>query len=184
MALFFTTGRLIYVAGREGYLPAMFGRLHPTRKTPLNAMLLQACITITFILLGGGFRSLINFAVVASWAFYFLSVLGVVILRIKEPTLHRPYKTWITTPLIFCAVALFLLYMPIIAAPLEALAVLGFVLSGVPMYYITQRGTSIALRNRFPLLSRLYGQSTGTPGFGWEAVATDGDDMIEMREGR
>lgn len=38
---------------------------------------------------------------------------------------ERPYKTWITTPLIFCAVALFLLLMPIIAAPLEALAVLG-----------------------------------------------------------
>ena len=71
---FFTAGRIIYVAGREGFLPAMFGRLHPTRKTPLNAMLLQACITITFILLGGGFRSLINFAVVASWAFFFLTV--------------------------------------------------------------------------------------------------------------
>lgn len=71
---FFTAGRLIYVAGREGYLPALFGRLHPTRKTPLNAMLLQASITIAFILLGGGFRSLINFAVVASWAFYFLTV--------------------------------------------------------------------------------------------------------------
>lgn len=71
---FFTAGRLIYVAGREGYLPALFGRLHPTRKTPLNAMLLQASITITFILLGGGFRSLINFTVVASWAFFFLTV--------------------------------------------------------------------------------------------------------------
>jgi amino acid transporter len=71
---FFTAGRLIYVAGREGYLPALFGRLHPTRKTPLNAMLLQASITIAFILLGGGFRSLINFTVVASWAFFFLTV--------------------------------------------------------------------------------------------------------------
>lgn len=71
---FFTAGRLIYVAGREGYLPALFGRLHPTRKTPLNAMLLQAGITIGFILLGGGFRSLINFTVVASWAFFFLTV--------------------------------------------------------------------------------------------------------------
>ncbi|KAI9509624.1 L-methionine transporter [Russula earlei] len=182
---FFTAGRLIYVAGREGYLPAQFGRLHPTRKTPLNAMLLQAAITITFILLGGGFRSLINFAVVASWAFYFLTVLGLVILRIKEPTLDRPYKTWITTPLIFCAVALFLLYMPIIAAPLEALAVLGFVLSGIPMYYITQRGSWIALRTILsPLLSRLYGRSTGTPGFGWQAIATDGDDGIEMTESR
>jgi len=185
---FFTAGRLIYVAGREGYLPALFGRLHPTRKTPLNAMLLQASITITFILLGGGFRSLINFAVVASWAFYFLTVLGLVILRIKEPTLERPYKTWITTPLIFCAVALFLLYMPIIAAPLEALAVLGFVLAGIPMYYITRHGASIPLLGRFPILSpvlsRVFGQSTTTPGFGWQAVATDGDDEIEMTEGR
>ncbi|KAI9446335.1 L-methionine transporter [Lactarius indigo] len=183
---FFTTGRLIYVAGREGYLPALFGRLHPTRQTPLNAMLLQAGITITFILLGGGFRSLINFAVVASWAFYFLTVLGVVILRIKEPMLERPYKTWITTPFLFCAVALFLLYMPIIAAPLEALAVLGFVLAGIPMYYITQRGALTALQRNFPslspLLSRLQGQSTRTPGFGWQAVATEGDDDIEMTE--
>jgi amino acid transporter len=55
-------------------LPALFGRLHRTRGTPLNAMLLQATITITFISFGGGFRSLINFAVVASWAFYFLTV--------------------------------------------------------------------------------------------------------------
>ena len=33
-----------------------------------------------------------------------LQVLGLVILRVKEPTLERPYKTWIITPLVFCAV--------------------------------------------------------------------------------
>lgn len=73
---FFTSARIIYAAGRERYLPAMFGRLHKTRGTPLNAMLLQAGITTAFILVGGGFRSLINFAVVASWAFFFLTVRG------------------------------------------------------------------------------------------------------------
>ena len=72
----FTTARLIYVAGKEGYLPALFGRHNSMLKTPLNAMCLQAGITIAFILIGGGFRSLINFAVVASWAFYFLTVSG------------------------------------------------------------------------------------------------------------
>jgi amino acid transporter len=71
---FFTTSRLISAAGQEGYLPAIFGRVHPTRKTPLNAALLQAAITTGFIMIGGGFRSLINFSVVASWAFYFLTV--------------------------------------------------------------------------------------------------------------
>ncbi len=52
----------------------MFGRHNSMLKTPLNAMCLQAGLTIAFILVGGGFRSLINFAVVASWAFYFLTV--------------------------------------------------------------------------------------------------------------
>lgn len=70
----FTTARLIYVAGREGYLPKMFGRMNQRLKTPLNAMCLQTALTIMFIVIGGGFRSLINFAVVASWAFYFLTV--------------------------------------------------------------------------------------------------------------
>ncbi|EIM90040.1 L-methionine transporter [Stereum hirsutum FP-91666 SS1] len=177
---FFTSGRIICAAGREGYLPAVFGKLHKTRGTPLNAMLLHAAITILFILLGGGFRSLINFAVVASWAFYFLTVLGLVILRIKEPGLERPYRCFITTPLIFCAVALFLLCMPIIAAPLEAMAVLGFVLVGVPIYYITQRAGSITLPRQLSFLSswidRVRGRPRTAPGFGWEAVATEHPD--------
>ena len=71
---FFTSARLIYVAGKEGYLPGLFGRHNTRLKTPLNAMCLQAGLTTAFILIGGGFRSLINFAVVASWAFYFLTV--------------------------------------------------------------------------------------------------------------
>lgn len=52
----------------------MFGRINKRLGTPVNAMCLQATITVLFIAVGGGFRSLINFAVVASWAFYFLTV--------------------------------------------------------------------------------------------------------------
>ncbi|KAI1795792.1 L-methionine transporter [Ganoderma leucocontextum] len=178
----FTTARLIYVAGKEGYLPALFGRHNSMLKTPLNAMCLQAGLTVAFILVGGGFRSLINFAVVASWAFYFLTVLGLVILRIKEPMLERPYKTWIITPLVFCAVCLFLLCMPIIAAPLEAMAVLAFVLAGIPVYYLTQRrnGQPTAVQAFF---SNIFGRVRGRPdtSSGWQAVATEGDEHLEMR---
>ncbi|KAF7976719.1 hypothetical protein HWV62_5895 [Athelia sp. TMB] len=148
----YTSARLICVAGRERYLPAMFGRLHKTRKTPLNAMLLQAALTTIFIVVGGGFRSLINFSVMVSWTFYFLTVLGLIVLRYNEPTLERPYKTWITTPLIFCAVALFLICMPVIAAPLEALAALGFVLVGIPIYYLTSQNDA---KSTPPFIGRL-----------------------------
>ncbi|KAH8833665.1 hypothetical protein DL96DRAFT_1703314 [Flagelloscypha sp. PMI_526] len=81
---------------------------------------------------GGGFRSLINFSVVASWAFFFLTVLGLIILRVKEPQLPRPYKTWLTTPLLFASVALFLLCMPIIAAPLGSPGRAGLCVSRNP----------------------------------------------------
>ncbi|KAI0079920.1 L-methionine transporter [Panus rudis PR-1116 ss-1] len=181
---FFTSARLIYVAGKEGYLPALFGRHNKRLRTPLNAMCLQAALTIAFIVIGGGFRSLINFAVVASWAFYFLTVLGLVILRIKEPLLERPYKTWITTPLVFCAVCIFLLCMPIIAAPLEAIAVLGFVLVGIPIYYLTQTADGeerpLMINWIVSLYERIRGRSS--PGAGWQAVATDGDEQVEMSE--
>ncbi|KAF8956554.1 L-methionine transporter [Flammula alnicola] len=181
---FFTSSRLVYAAGRERYLPAIFGRLHSTRQTPLNAALLQSAITIAFIMIGSGFRSLINFSVVASWAFYFLTVLGLVILRIKEPMLERPYKTWIITPLTFCGVALFLLCMPIIAAPAEAIAVLGFVLAGIPVYYMTQ-STEDEGRSRVSLwftsiVERLRGRSRAADG--WEAVATDAEETVELHQ--
>ncbi|KAJ3870002.1 L-methionine transporter [Lentinula novae-zelandiae] len=182
---FFTASRLIYAAGRENYLPALFGRLHKTRKTPLNATLLQTVLTLVFVLVGGGFRSLVNFSVVASWSFYFLTVLGLVILRIKEPMLERPYKTWIVTPLIFCGVALFLLVMPIIAAPLEAVAVLVFILAGVPVYYITHRNDQDIPRILGwvkPFIAKIQGKPAH--GDGWVAVSTDGDENVEMMEGR
>lgn len=34
----------------------------------------------------------------------------------------RPYKTWLITPVTFCVIAVFLLIMPVVAAPLEAVA--------------------------------------------------------------
>ena len=86
---FFTSSRLIYAAGRERYLPAIFGQLHPIRRTPLNAALLQSAITVAFIMIGNGFRSLINFSVVASWAFYFLTVS---ILTCNSPCFNQPFS--------------------------------------------------------------------------------------------
>jgi len=136
---YFTTARLVYVAGQEGYLPKMFGRLHASRKTPLNAMLLNTALTSVFVAFGGGFRTLINVFSVAEWGFYFLTVVGLLVLRVKEPGLERPYKTSLANPLIFSAVSLFLLCMPVFAAPMEALAALAFILAGVPLYYATRK---------------------------------------------
>jgi L-asparagine transporter-like permease len=70
----FTSARVVYAAARTGQLPRALGVLDADRGTPIRAVLLQAAITIALILLGGGFRALVRIAVVALWAFYFLTV--------------------------------------------------------------------------------------------------------------
>lgn len=174
----FTSGRLVYVAGKEGYLPSIFGTLgfrgehgqsapaptrhstdtqprnslwrrmtallrrsptsehsvHPWNKTPIYAMLLNSFLTTLYITIGE-FGTLLTFYGVAGYTFYFLTVLGLIVLRVKEPDLERPYKTWITTPIVFCCVSLFLISRGVFSSPLQTLVVVAFVLAGVPVYY-------------------------------------------------
>jgi len=102
--------------------------------TPVNAMLLNALLCAVYVCLGE-FRTLLTFYGVAGYTFYFLSVLGLLVLRIREPHLERPYRTWITTPIIFCCVSLFLVSRAVVAQPVQTLVVVAFVASGVPVYY-------------------------------------------------
>jgi amino acid transporter len=109
---FYTTARLVYAAGKEGYLPSLFGRLSARRKTPVYALILQNVLVALFILFGSGFASLVNFYGVCSWLFYFLTVCGLLVLRVKEPNLERPYRV----RLFGCASALYTSGLPDSAA--------------------------------------------------------------------
>ncbi|CBQ71983.1 related to large neutral amino acid transporter 1 [Sporisorium reilianum SRZ2] len=161
----YTTARLILAASREGYLPERLGELNRRTGTPVAALVLQLVLISAFILLGSGFASLVNFYGVCGWTFYLASVLGLLVLRIKEPNLNRPYRTWLATPILFAAVALFLLLMPIGSAPLEGLAALLFIAAGVPVYYLTQSRAGWV--GRVPFLARvkeLFGNGAGGAG--------------------
>ncbi|KAL7424116.1 hypothetical protein Q5752_001701 [Cryptotrichosporon argae] len=181
---FYTTAKLIYAASRDHFLPSIFTKLHPRRRTPDNAMALQAALTIFFVVFGGGFRTLLNFFSVTSWTMYLTTVLGLLVLRVKEPHLERPYKTWLVTPITFCAVAMFLLLMPIFAAPWEALAAFTFMATGVPVYYLTAHSRRSRQAGKF-------GADDGDgPGsvwascrFAWEAVVDDVRALIPARSG-
>jgi amino acid transporter len=166
----FTSGRLVYVAGKEGYLPSMFGQIgvgsgaevsHTQLRTrnwaskriarlfgdedtglfftPVYAMVLNAALTSCYVFVGE-FGTLVTFYGVAGYTFYFFTVLGLIVLRVREPNLERPYKTWITTPIIFCCVSLFLLSRAVFAQPLQTVIVIAFVVAGVPIYYWRIRG--------------------------------------------
>lgn len=107
--------------------------------TPINAMMLNSVLTAAYVVVGE-FSTLLTFYGVAGYTFYFATVLGLIVLRIREPDLERPYKTWITTPIIFCCVSLFLLSRAVFAQPGQTLIVVAFVAAGVPVYFIWVRG--------------------------------------------
>jgi APA family basic amino acid/polyamine antiporter len=73
----------------------------------------------------------------ALWIFYGLMILGLMILRHTRPDLPRPYRMWgyPATPLLFLAVALWFLINTLITRPGPALAGLGFIATGVPVYF-------------------------------------------------
>jgi amino acid transporter len=102
--------------------------------TPINAMLLNAALMTGYIIVGE-FATLLTFCGVAGYTFYFSTVLGLIILRVREPGLERPYRTWITTPIIFCCVSLFLLSRAVFARPDQTGMVVAFVLAGMPVYW-------------------------------------------------
>lgn len=70
------------------------------------------------------------------YRFYFLAVLSLIIFRYTEPDLKRPYRVWLSTPILFCMVALFLCTTPFIAAPIESLIALSFVLLAIPIWFV------------------------------------------------
>lgn len=135
----YTSSRLVFAAGKEGYLPSLFGKINGRTATPVAATIFQAALVLVFILFGSGFASLVSFYGVCSYTWYFLTVFGLLVLRIKEPNLNRPYKTWIPTPVLFATTALFLLVMPIASAPQEAAAAIAFMLAGLPAYFLSMK---------------------------------------------
>lgn len=134
-ATVFTSSRIVFVSAKQGHIPAFFGKVSPARQTPQTAILLLAVLSIIMIV-PGSFKTLVNFYSVCAWLFYFLAVLALIVLRFKEPELKRPYKTWLSTPILFCAIAIFLFVMPFVEAPWESFAALGFTALGVPVWLL------------------------------------------------
>lgn len=90
---------------------------------PINAVILSALLGTMYILFGD-FRALLTLNGLAEFSFFFLTVLGAIILRYREPKLHRPYKTYFFNPLLFVLVSGFVIVRGALFAPQQALVIM------------------------------------------------------------
>jgi len=108
--------------------------------TPRVAIVLQALIA-TGLLLTGTFEGVMVYIQMALILFSALTVLGVIVLRIREPQLTRPYRTWgyPLTPILFLGVSAFMMYYTVKSMPLQSLEGFATVLAGLIVYFVSGR---------------------------------------------
>jgi APA family basic amino acid/polyamine antiporter len=107
---------------------------------PANAVVFQLFV-VTLLLLTQRFEAIVEFIQFSLTISSFLTVLGVIVLRFTQPELPRPYKVWgyPITPLLFLAVSLFMMTNLVLERPLQSLAGIGIMLSGLLVYAISTR---------------------------------------------
>jgi APA family basic amino acid/polyamine antiporter len=130
--------RVTMAMGRDHAVLAPLSRT--TRDgVPTAAILLQLAI-VSLLLMTQSFEAVLDTIQFSLTLCSFLAVLGVIILRFREPELARPYRTWgyPLTPFVFLGVAGFMMYHLIVERPLQSLIGFAIMLAGLAVYAFSQ----------------------------------------------
>jgi APA family basic amino acid/polyamine antiporter len=107
---------------------------------PSTAIYAQSAVAVAFIL-SSSFESILVFAGFTLALNSFATVLGVFVLRWRQPDLPRPYRTFAfpLPPLMYLALTGWTLSFVLINKPTEGLFGLGIILAGLGLYVISER---------------------------------------------
>lgn len=138
-ATIFTGARTNYALGQDFSLFSVLGRWQPRSSTPIPALLVQGMITLALIGLGtltrGGFETMVDYTAPIFWFFLLLSGISLMVLRVREPWVDRPFRVpfYPILPLVFCAVCGYLLYSSLAYTGWGAIVGLVVVGLGIPL---------------------------------------------------
>ncbi|HEY4111344.1 APC family permease [Puia sp.] len=128
--------RVYYTMAQDGLFFRAAGKLNKNA-VPGWALWAQ-CVVACILCVSGKYNDLLTMISFVAVAFYALTVLGIFILRKKQPGLERPYKAfgfpvltviYIILALVFCVALIF-------QTPTYSGWGLGIVLAGIPLYYL------------------------------------------------
>ncbi|TDU69285.1 APA family basic amino acid/polyamine antiporter [Prosthecobacter fusiformis] len=116
------------------------------RGVPVVALLFQLLIVLA-LLLTASFESVLNYVQFSIQLCSFATVLGMMILRWRQPNLPRPIRCWgyPLTPLIFLGISLWMLVFVWQQRPVESLAGLGTMLVGLLIYWASPKANKEAV---------------------------------------
>ncbi len=109
---------------------------------PALAIYTQTAVSVIFILTSS-FESVLVFAGFTLALNSFVTVIGVFVLRWRQPELPRPYRTFAypLTPLVYLALTGWTLTFVLVNKPVEGLFGLGVIASGLVVYLLSERAS-------------------------------------------
>ena len=118
-----------------------FAKIHPKFKTPSNAIIFQSLWAIMLILLWGTLEDIVSYLVFADTVFIVMVAFSVILLRHTHKDTPRPYKTfgYPFTPIIFIIITVAFSINLLIEKPVQSLAGVGFIMTGIVIFYIFRR---------------------------------------------
>jgi basic amino acid/polyamine antiporter, APA family len=141
-----TGPRVYYAMAKEGLFFPVFGKVSSRFHIPVFSILIQgvwaSCLTLL-----GTFQELFTYVIFTAWIFYGLAGLAVIVLRIRRPEIHRPFRVpgypWL--PALFALAALGMTLNAVLTSPRHALIGIGLILTGLPVYVV------FLVRRKYPL---------------------------------
>jgi APA family basic amino acid/polyamine antiporter len=136
-----TAPRIYFAMARDGIFFRKVATIHPKYGTPAFAILFQSGWAILLILLWGTFESLVSYVVFTDYIFMALAAASIFLFRKRRPDAERPYRTlgYPFTPLVFILISGWVVIFTLIERPAQALAGLGFLALGIPVFLYWHR---------------------------------------------
>ena len=136
-----TAARVYFAQARDGLFFSRVASIHPRFETPGSSLLFQG-VWASILAASGTYEMLFNYVIFAAWIFYGMTVVGVLILRRKQPDRGRPYRMWgyPVTPILFAGVSFWFVGNTLVTTPGPSIRGLAIIATGIPVYFYWRRG--------------------------------------------
>jgi len=136
-----TGPRVTQAMAADGLLWRRAAHVDPRRGTPDVALVLQAILSIVWLLAARGFEDVSGWFVTTSWLFYGMVMLAAVVLRRRHGAPADGYRMplYPVLPFLFVLVTAGLVFSDLTASGWRAWAGVGIAALGAPVYFVWKR---------------------------------------------
>ena len=137
--------RVVYAMARDGLFFPSGSAIHPVYRTPARALVIQGVVA-SLLTLTGTYSDLLTLTAFSALLFNTLTVVGLFVLRSRQPDLPRPYRAWgyPVLPALYVVVSVFFLVFILKGDPRNSGMGLLLTALGLPAYLYWRRPRAAA----------------------------------------